>query len=61
SGGFLGWGTKQIDLPGETPECVNIALTRLFRMYKRTEDGKWVRKSLKELNEEYKIRRRREK
>lgn len=52
SGGFLGWGTKRIDLPGETPECVNVALTRLFRMYKRTENGKWVGKSLEELKKE---------
>lgn len=42
SGGFFGWGD-------ETPECVNTALTLLFGMYKRTEDGKWVRKSLEEL------------
>lgn len=49
SGGWFGWGTKRIDQPGETPECVNTALTSLFGMYKRTEDGKWVRKSLEEL------------
>jgi len=46
-GGWFGWG-------GETPECVNTALTLLFGKYKRTEDGKWIWKSLKELNEEYK-------
>ena len=42
SGGFFGWGDG-------TPDCVNKSLTALFNFYKRTEDGKWVRKSLKEL------------
>lgn len=41
-GGWYGWG-------GETPECVNTALTALFEKYTRTKDGKWIRKSLKEL------------
>ena len=42
SGGFFGWGD-------ETPDCVNKSLTALFNFYKRTDDGKWVRKSLEEL------------
>lgn len=46
-GGWFGWG-------GETPECVNTALTLLFGKYKRTEDGKWIRKSLEELKKEMK-------
>ena len=41
-GGWFGWGD-------ETPNCVNATLSRLVEMYKRTEDGKWIRKSLKEL------------
>ena len=42
SGGFFGWGD-------ETPDCVNKSLTTLFNFYKKTEDGKWIRKSLEEL------------
>jgi len=41
-GGWFGWG-------GETPDCVNKSLTALFNFYKRTEDGKWIRKSIEEL------------
>jgi len=41
-GGFFGWG-------GETPECVNTTLTALFNLYAKAENGKWVRKSFKEL------------
>ena len=37
-GGFFGWG-------GETPECVNEALSFLFKLYKKDENGKWIRKS----------------
>jgi len=42
SGGVFGWGDG-------TPDCVNKSLTALFNFYKRTEDGKWVRKSLEKL------------
>ena len=42
SGGVFGWGD-------ETPDCVNKSLTALFNFYKRTDDGKWIRKSLEEL------------
>jgi len=41
-GGWFGWG-------GKTPKCVSDTLTLLFKEYRRTRDGKWVRKSLKEL------------
>ena len=36
-GGFFGWG-------GKTPDCVNNALTRLFELYEKGENGKWIRK-----------------
>lgn len=39
-GGWFGWG-------GETPECVNLALSHLFNLYRKTKDGKWVRKEIK--------------
>lgn len=38
SGGFFGWG-------GETPECIDTALSFLFELYKKDENGKWVRKN----------------
>jgi len=41
-GGFFGWG-------GETPKCVNDALTSLFNLYAKAEDGKWIRKTVEEL------------
>lgn len=39
-GGYFGWG-------GETPECVNAALSYLFKLYKKDEKEKWIRKSQK--------------
>jgi len=42
SGGLFGWG-------GETPKCVNDALTSLFNLYAKAEDGKWIRKTVEEL------------
>jgi len=42
-GGYLGWG-------GKTPECVNDALSFLFQLYKKGENGKWIRKNLKDIS-----------
>ena len=47
-GGFFGFGG------GETPECVNEALSRLFHLYKSDGAGKWIRKTVEELAAEAK-------
>ncbi len=38
-GGWFGWG-------GETPEYVSTTLTNLFNNYRRSKDGKWLRRNL---------------